>query len=112
MRPVSNKPQQRTNTPTWCIGIFKPISILCAKIIFFFTAAIALGVSCKNDKTSQSEEKASPPIEEVKTNPNNSITAVEKLYTTAEVDTPALFSISCQQNENKFKDFFVDFVLL
>ncbi|MEJ6693191.1 MAG: energy transducer TonB [Saprospiraceae bacterium] len=73
------------------------------KIIFFFTAAIALGVSCKNDKTSQSEEKASPPFKEVKTNPNNSITAVEKLYRSNEVDTPALFSASCQQNENKAK---------
>ena len=73
------------------------------KIIFFFTAAIALGVSCKNDKTSQSEEKVSPPFKEVKTNPNNSITAVEKLYKSNEVDTPALFSTSCQQNENKFK---------
>ena len=64
------------------------------KIIFFFTAAIALGVSCKNDKTSQSEEKASPPIEEVKTNPNNSITAVEKLYTTLKWILPHFFQLA------------------
>ena len=73
------------------------------KIIFFFTAAIALGVSCKNDKTSQSEEKADRPSKEVKGNSNNMVTAVDKLYRSNEVDTPALFSASCQQNENKAK---------
>ena len=72
------------------------------QIILLFAAAIALSVSCKSDKASQSEEKLTP-SKEVKGKPNNTVTAVDKLYRSNEVDTPALFSASCQQNENKAK---------
>lgn len=73
------------------------------QIIFLFTTVITLSISCKNDKASQNEEKLTLPSKEVKGKTNNTVTAVDKLYRSNEVDTPALFSASCQQNENKAK---------
>lgn len=73
------------------------------QVIFLFAAVITFGVSCKNDKASQSEEKVTTLSKEVKGKSNNTVTAVDKLYRSNEVDTPALFSASCQQNENKAK---------